>query len=97
MAQSLENKDGCPALSFHTGHLGEAHGDWVGLLASLDLAKDSKKPDVSFRFARHNDRNETYLCHPEKEQETFLSLQRNSLKYGPKLWIEGDEICAAQA
>jgi hypothetical protein len=76
------------------GHLGMEHGDWVGLLASLDLAKDSKKPEVSFRFVRHNNQNETYLCHPEEEQETFQWLEKTSLKHGAKLWMEGNSIYA---
>ena len=85
---------GLGSFSFHMGHLGMAHGDWVGLLASLDLAKDSTSPEISFRFARHNAENETYLCHPDDEQETVKLIQKASEKYGAKLWVEGDSIYA---
>jgi poly-gamma-glutamate capsule biosynthesis protein CapA/YwtB (metallophosphatase superfamily) len=87
---------GLGSFSFHMGHLGMAHGDWVGLLASLSLAKNPQKPEVSFRFARHNDHNETYLCHPGDEQGTFQWLEKASQKHGARLWIEGDSICVEQ-
>lgn len=58
---------GLGSFSFHMGHLSMAHGNWVGLLASLGMQESHSRdePEVSFRFVRHNDQNETYLCHPE--------------------------------
>lgn len=58
------------SFSFHMGHLGMAHGNWVGLLASLSIQESQSGggPEVSFRFVRHDDQNETYLCHPVDEE-----------------------------
>jgi 2-methylaconitate cis-trans-isomerase PrpF len=85
---------GLGSFSFNMGHLGMAHGNWIGLLASLELAKEAANPEVSFRFARHNDQNETFLSHPDEEVQTFKSMQQASQKYGAKLWVDGDSIHA---
>jgi poly-gamma-glutamate capsule biosynthesis protein CapA/YwtB (metallophosphatase superfamily) len=86
---------GLGSFSFHMGHLGMAHGNWVGLLASLDFGKESgTDAEVSFRFVRHNDQNETYLCHPEDEKETFAMLKQVSKRHGTTLWADGDSIYA---
>lgn len=85
---------GLGSFSFYMGHLGTVHGDWVGMLASLDLSNSSTDPEVSFRFVRHNNENETFLSHPDDEIETFNSLQKLSRKYGAELAIVGDSVVA---
>ena len=87
---------GLGSFSFHMGHLGMAHGNWVGLLASLDWGKGDGKEelDVSFRFVRHSEQNETYLCHPDEEEQTVRLLTKVSEGYGARIWVEGDSICA---
>jgi poly-gamma-glutamate synthesis protein (capsule biosynthesis protein) len=87
---------GLGSFSFHMGHLGMQHGNWVGLLASLEFNEENSGADasVSFRLVRHNELNETYLCHPEDEKDTVTMLTKASAKYGASLWVEGDSIYA---
>ena len=47
--------------SFHTGHGGRKHGDWVGTLVRV-AAGGARIERVTFQFVRHNDRNETVPC-----------------------------------
>ncbi|KAL7915553.1 PrpF domain-containing protein [Trichoderma velutinum] len=87
---------GLGSFSFHMGHLGMAHGDWVGLLGSLEFHEENSAAGakVSFRFVRHSKDNETYLCHPEDEKDTVAMLVQKSQKYGATLWVDGDSIYA---
>lgn len=87
---------GLGSFSFHMGHLGMAHGDWVGLLGSLEFHEENSAggAKVSFRFVRHNEDNETYLSHPEDEKDTVAMLTTTSQKYGATLWADGDLIYA---
>jgi poly-gamma-glutamate synthesis protein (capsule biosynthesis protein) len=52
---------GVSNLSFHTGHGGLAHGDWIGMLVRVNVA-GRKIAGASFQFVRHNDRNKSFLC-----------------------------------
>ena len=85
---------GLGSFSFHMGHLGMAHGNWVGLLASLEFPPESSVAyaKASFRLVRHNELNETYLCHPDDEKDTVAMLTKASEKYGASLWVEGDSV-----
>jgi poly-gamma-glutamate capsule biosynthesis protein CapA/YwtB (metallophosphatase superfamily) len=49
---------GLGSFSFHTGHGGHRHGDWIGMMAdvTIDAGKTAR---AGFRFVRHNDQNET--------------------------------------
>jgi poly-gamma-glutamate capsule biosynthesis protein CapA/YwtB (metallophosphatase superfamily) len=81
---------GLGSFSFHTGHLGTKHGDWVGILGRIDIDED---PTVtSMRFVRHNDMNETFISPPTDEQKTFEVLRAGSKKHGAELWIDGEAI-----
>ena len=51
---------GLGSFSFHTGHGGRAHGDWVGMLARLTL-DDAALVEVAFSMVRHDERNDTML------------------------------------
>jgi hypothetical protein len=48
--------------------------------------------DVSFRFVRHNDANETYLCGLDKEADALADLARRSAGLGATLTRAGDEV-----
>src|SRR5437763_12704998 len=54
---------GLGSFSFHTGHGGRRHGDWIGMLARCAVTGDGMT-DARFRFVRHNTANETVLCPP---------------------------------
>ena len=77
-------------LSFHTGHGGRQHGDWVGMMARVSLEERGIER-VSFRFVRHNDRNETVLCAMKDEQETLARITERSARFGTRIGVEGDE------
>src|SRR5882757_10460706 len=78
-------------LSFHTGHRGRQHGDWIGILVNADVgAKGLGR--VSFRFVRHNDRNESFLCDLAKEKDELAEITAKSAPLGGKLVVSGNEI-----
>src|SRR5438876_9464349 len=52
---------GLGSFSFHTGHGGRRHGDWIGMMARVE-AGQSGISEARFRFVRHNAANETVLC-----------------------------------
>jgi poly-gamma-glutamate synthesis protein (capsule biosynthesis protein) len=81
---------GLGSFSFHTGHGGRKHGDWVGMLARVALDERSIER-ASFRFVRHNDANETVLCEMKKEAETLEKLRKRSAAFATKIEVEGDE------
>lgn len=81
---------GLGSFSFHTGHGGLKHGDWVGMLARVEIEKGSVRR-ASFRFARHNDANETVLCAPKDEQAALAEIVKRSARFDTKITTEGDE------
>src|SRR5882762_813207 len=82
---------GLGSFSFHTGHGGRAHGDWVGMLARLTF-DDSTLVEVGFSVVRHNERNETYVCDPRQDKEAVEEIMRRCEKLGTTLTISGSEI-----
>lgn len=82
---------GLGSFSFHTGHGGRKHGDWVGMLARITI-DGSAVTGATFQFARHNDRNESVLCALADEQETLREITDASKPFGAKLSTQGDEV-----
>jgi len=82
---------GLGSFSFHTGHGGRAHGDWVGMLARLTF-EDSALVEVAFSMVRHNDRNETYVCDVRQDKEAVEQITRRCDKLGTPLTIGGSEL-----
>jgi len=82
---------GLGSFSFHTGHGGRAHGDWVGMLARLTF-DDSALLGVAFSMVRHNERNETYVCDPRQDKEAVEQIVGRCDKLGTKLTISGSEM-----
>jgi poly-gamma-glutamate capsule biosynthesis protein CapA/YwtB (metallophosphatase superfamily) len=70
--------------SFHTGHGGRKHGDWVGTVVSA-VTSGQGIEDVTFRFVRHNERNETVPCDMMKEAEELADIARRSAPFGTRL------------
>jgi len=82
--------------SFHTGHGGRKHGDWVGTLVRT-VATRSGIEDVTFQFVRHNDGNETVPCDMGKEADELSDLVKCSAPYGTKFVREGNQVRLALA
>jgi poly-gamma-glutamate synthesis protein (capsule biosynthesis protein) len=78
-------------LSFHTGHLGRAHGDWIGMRVRVTWGRDGLER-ATFQFVRHNDRNETILCAIDKEAEALADMVASSAAFGTRLAVKGDQI-----
>jgi poly-gamma-glutamate synthesis protein (capsule biosynthesis protein) len=81
---------GLGSFSFHTGHGGRKHGDWVGMMVRAELDAGALR-SAGFQFVRHNDANETVPCALQAERETFETIEKRSLLHGAKLFARGDE------
>jgi poly-gamma-glutamate synthesis protein (capsule biosynthesis protein) len=77
--------------SFHTGHGNRKHGDWVGLMAGIEL-EDRAIRRVAVRFVRHNERNETLLKSPAEEPDALRDLMDRSKAFGTLLTVAGNEV-----
>jgi poly-gamma-glutamate capsule biosynthesis protein CapA/YwtB (metallophosphatase superfamily) len=82
---------GLGSFSFHTGHGGRRHAEWVGMMARITAGRGGVE-DARFVFVRHNDRNETYLCRLADEAAELAHLKKYSGQFGAKLTPEGDEV-----
>ena len=80
--------------SFHTGHYGRKHGDWVGILARIDM-EDRAIRRVGLSFVRHNERNETLLKSPQEEPEALKDLVDRSALFKTRIQVEGAEAVVA--
>jgi len=82
---------GLSNLSFHTGHGGRAHGDWIGVLVRIAAGRAGIE-GVTFQFVRHNDRNETLFCPIDKEAEALAEMTASSAAYRTKFTVKGDQV-----
>jgi poly-gamma-glutamate synthesis protein (capsule biosynthesis protein) len=82
-------------LSFHSGHRG-VHGDWIGMLVHIAI-EERKIAASSFRFMRHNDRNETFFCALKDETEALGDIVAGSASFGTRLSADGDQVQIAFA
>jgi poly-gamma-glutamate synthesis protein (capsule biosynthesis protein) len=82
---------GLGSFSFHTGHGGRAHGDWVGMMVRADVERDGIRA-ARFQFARHNAANETVLCPLAEEQAELADIVERSAEYGTRLEPDGDQM-----
>jgi poly-gamma-glutamate synthesis protein (capsule biosynthesis protein) len=80
--------------SFHTGHYGRKHGDWVGMMARIDM-EDREIRRVRLSFVRHNQRNETLLKTPQEEPEALRELTDRSAPFQTRITVEGNEAVVA--
>ena len=87
---------GLGSFSFHTGHGGRAHGDWVGLLAHLTF-DDAALVEVAFSLVRHNERNETYVCDPHLDKEAVEQITRRCETFGTTVTISGRQLTVSRA
>lgn len=82
---------GLGSFSFHTGHLGMKHGDWIGLLPTLEFDGSDLK-SVSFGFVRHDDNNETVTTAVEDQGTALEWLTTRSANYGARLTVEAGRV-----
>lgn len=87
---------GLGSFSFHTGHGGLAHGDWVGMLARLTF-DDSALTEVALSLVRHNEDNETYICDPSADKDAVEPIVRRCAKLGTTLTIIGGGLVVSRA
>ena len=80
---------GLGSFSFHTGHGGRAHGDWIGMMVRADVDTTGLRA-ARFCFVRHNAANETVLCPPRAEPAELDDLVGRSAAFGARLEA-GDE------
>jgi poly-gamma-glutamate synthesis protein (capsule biosynthesis protein) len=85
---------GLGSFSFHTGHGGRAHGNWIGMMVRAEVDR-SGLTGASFQFVRHNDANETVLCALADERAELDDIIRRSETYGTRLRPVGDEVHVA--
>jgi poly-gamma-glutamate capsule biosynthesis protein CapA/YwtB (metallophosphatase superfamily) len=82
---------GLGSFSFHTGHGGRQHGDWIGMMA--EVAFDGPVlSEAGFRFVRHNDRNETILCELSGEADAMAELRAGSAMFDTQVTPTGDAV-----
>jgi len=82
---------GLGSFSFHTGHGGRRHGDWIGMMVRATIT-DRTIARVSFQFFRHNERNETVLCHLADEAVELADITTRSAAFGTRLLVRDDEV-----
>jgi poly-gamma-glutamate capsule biosynthesis protein CapA/YwtB (metallophosphatase superfamily) len=85
---------GLGSFSFHTGHGGRRHGDWIGMMAEIE-AERAGIAGARFRFVRHNNRNETVTCALADEGPTLDRLTQKSAALGASLVPEDDRVRVA--
>ena len=85
---------GLGSFSFHTGHGGRRHGDWIGMMAEVE-AERGGIAGACFRFVRHNERNETVPCSLAEEGATLDRLTERSARLGARLSPEEDWVRVA--
>src|SRR5712671_2608267 len=82
---------GLGSFSFHTGHGGRRHGDWIGMMARIEIGLAGVAA-AQFRFVRHNAANETVPCTLAAEGATFDRIVAKSAPLGASLTPKGDWV-----
>jgi poly-gamma-glutamate capsule biosynthesis protein CapA/YwtB (metallophosphatase superfamily) len=82
---------GLGSFSFHTGHGGRAHGDWVGLLARVTV-DESAPAEVAISLVRHDPHNQTYVSDPSLDKDAVEQVVGRSQRFGTTLAVSGSEL-----
>jgi poly-gamma-glutamate capsule biosynthesis protein CapA/YwtB (metallophosphatase superfamily) len=82
---------GLGSFSFHTGHGGRRHGDWLGMMVRA-ICDGGRIEKATFQFVRHDDRNRTVPRALADEGAAFDRIARESAGLGAKLVAQGDEV-----
>ena len=81
---------GLGSYSFHTGHGGHRHGDWLGMRVRA-VCEDRRISRVSFGFVRHDGLNRTVSRRLDDERDAFETIARESAALHAVLTQAGDE------
>ncbi|MGH7114360.1 MAG: CapA family protein [Stellaceae bacterium] len=82
---------GLGSFSFHTGHGGVAHGDWLGMMARVCWSGGAIE-SAAFQFVRHDAQNCTVPRAPADEAAEFDEIARASAAFGATLAAQGDQV-----
>jgi len=82
---------GLGSFSFHTGHGGRQHGDWLGMMARVSWDR-GRIERATFQFVRHDRYNRTVTRALVEEGAAFDELAQRSAGFGAKLAPRGDEV-----
>jgi poly-gamma-glutamate capsule biosynthesis protein CapA/YwtB (metallophosphatase superfamily) len=82
---------GLGSFSFHTGHGGLKHGDWLGMMVRISCGPE-RIEKAAFRFVRHDDRNRTVLRALADERSAFDQITQKSAAFGARLAARGDDV-----
>jgi poly-gamma-glutamate capsule biosynthesis protein CapA/YwtB (metallophosphatase superfamily) len=82
---------GLGSFSFHTGHGGRQHGDWLGMMVRVSWDRE-RIERAAFQFVRHDRDNRTVPCKFADEGTAFEEIVQRSADLGAKLAARGDEI-----
>ena len=82
---------GLGSFSFHTGHGGLRHGDWLGMMVRASC-ETGRMDRVAFQFVRHDDRNRTVPCRLADEGAAYDLIAQESAALGTRLAAQGDEV-----
>jgi poly-gamma-glutamate synthesis protein (capsule biosynthesis protein) len=82
---------GLGSFSFHTGHGGIQHGDWLGMMARVSWDRE-RIARAAFQFCRHDWHNRTVLCALADEGAAFDEIAKHSTGLGARLTARGDEV-----
>jgi poly-gamma-glutamate capsule biosynthesis protein CapA/YwtB (metallophosphatase superfamily) len=87
---------GLGSFSFHTGHGGLAHDNWVGMMAKLSF-EGRRLERAAFELVRHNEANETYVTCLAEEEAELADIEERSRELGARLTREGNEALLSLA
>ena len=82
---------GLGSFSFHTGHSGRRHGDWLGMMVRAACGP-SGIDRVSLQFVRHDQQNRSVLRALADERPAFDQISEESAALGAEFVTEGDEM-----
>jgi hypothetical protein len=82
---------GLGSFSFHTGHGGVRHGDWLGMMARISWA-GSALDSAAFQFVRHDAQNRTVPRTPKDEAAALDEIARESAAMGARLTADADRV-----
>jgi poly-gamma-glutamate capsule biosynthesis protein CapA/YwtB (metallophosphatase superfamily) len=85
---------GLGSFSFHTGHGGRKHGDWIGMMVRAAIT-DRAITGVRFQFVRHNNANETVPCALAAERVELDDIAKRSAEFDTQLTLHRDEVVVA--
>jgi poly-gamma-glutamate synthesis protein (capsule biosynthesis protein) len=82
---------GLGSFSFHTGHGGRQHGDWLGMMARVSWDR-GRIARAALQFVRHDRLNRTVLRALGDEDAAFAEIEQRSADLGAGLVARGDEV-----